>query len=394
MEKPKLDFQFYTEDEEPKVESNIDKIIPYDEEENYDDFMIQKRYNKKKYKATKKPIKEYNKNFRNNPFGNISKYNSNNYPQQDDNDKYFYSYEGNLMIINYFDGYWNIQAPYNKDAFKNQILNTTYGDLFVKGLEEDNIKFKLGYENNNILNELAKKLNINYIYTFLLLTNKMTRKICRNEFNILYVGRFDKFNKKYEEPNETLGFKCMMPIPTIQNIKEFVNNIDINKYQGLFIIRRYKNEILSWKIINSDYQNILDNILDNDNNFTRSYYRSLIYHNEDIFLKLYDDRKDDIDEANKKLFHLVKYLQNKYISRYIEHKPRRILYGLLEKELLIIRKKFNNEKTSYEVEFTPSIDDIRHHLLEKDPNILLRLVNDNDISFKKYLNDMEQYKNK
>lgn len=267
------------------------------------------------------------------------------------------SHEGTIIRVFNINNTWYTSTNRKLDALKSKWASkhTTFGHRFADAIRdivdesddesddegescevvrfEDKIKEK-NTRDKKFLNKIYEKnLDPQKKYMFILKPSVEERIVCRPEPSptIYHVGTFDSMNvlslddevilngNKIETPKEKV-FK------DLHELKNAVENINVNYYQGYILIQRFGDHDKHYKIINDKYR-YLFSVRGNVPSLRFRYlqlrkYGSVMNLNEEMyqsFLDLYNFH-NEAAMIEKEIYELCKNLHQKYLLLYVEKK--------------------------------------------------------------------------
>lgn len=244
----------------------------------------------------------------------------------------YYSMEGCLLRIFWYKDRWYISTNKKLNAFKSRWASRkSFGDIFRDGLVQTN------GGNENILEVLLDQMDKSKIHLFLVRYNHENRVVCSapKDFEFVYfIGSWDEekktLDREWKHPIKVNTPIAIKEIPT--TIHDLVNNVDIQKYQGVIFFHKKKN--LQIKLYSNEYQRLYK-IRNNNPNIRFRYLE--VRQDPDVkqeFIRLYPLYEDLFLEYENILYQLAKLIRYYYIQRYIKNK-----YVTLPKEEYILMKK-------------------------------------------------------
>ncbi len=173
------------------------------------------------------------------------------------------SYESSQLRLWHYDGIWHLSTYRRIDSF-----NATWGSGKSFGEQfSDCIKIQLGIDFRTFCNRLDKEKT----YCFLLTTDMETRKVCKMiQQQVFCIGSFDRcLDWQYEMcPLETgLCLPETLNVDNIADLKEKIDSMDYDKYQGALMILPQGKLI---KIVSSKY-NSLSKVRNSNPNLQKRY---------------------------------------------------------------------------------------------------------------------------
>lgn len=269
-----------------------------------------------------------------------------------ENWSWFYSPEGTMLRLFYFQGDWHIVTHKKLSAFQSRwSCNFSFGELFIQALEKiiGNVSET---QESNVYETFVNHLDKGKIYYFMLRSNYQNRVICHTSTvsekdSLIFIGHrettdFQFFLANSEIENEMLR-KIRQPLQVehkfsnIDSVFHFVEkSIDPFEYQGLIGFCKDEFDYHMIKIVNSRYKELIK-IRGNNHNLK---YRYIEIRNdptkvEKLFM-LYPKYVTVFQDFEKILTKISKKISRTYVDRYIHCK-----YVTLPKEEYIILRKCN-----------------------------------------------------
>lgn len=303
--------------------------------------------------------------------------------------KWFYSIEGTLLRLFYYDEQWYLTTHKKLSAFRSRwSCKYSFGDIFLKYIDENYEKelkefFEkeavnlnkndtesesdndsdntLEHEGRNRVEsfDLYKRqfdwftsnLDKDTCYYFLLRCNSQNRIICninhlkKNEKCIFVAYRKDNefhLMSKNEELNDE-KFKIfskfdrieqLRNLETVESIREMVNSIDPFMYQGIVGFNFQNEKVKVLKILNKSYKEWIT-IRGNNPNIRLRYLE--LRKTPDMLEKLfnlYPNQSEAFDKIEENMLILSRKIHRCYVDRYIKNK-----YVTLPKDEYLVMKK-------------------------------------------------------
>ncbi len=304
--------------------------------------------------------------------------------------KCYVSYEGSIIRLFYnktsdnTNTCWQLSTHRKIDSFNSRWGSSkSYGELFVNALVERDATLLEGNtkdDNGNFVYEkvieeytIKNKLDKNYNYIFMITTSNENRIVCENENNqVFFVGAFNSNNVvkrthtfselgylpifEYISPDKitNTGFETptLVDIKDMNELKEYVSNVDYKKSQGLIFIT---NEGRTVKVLNDKYYYYSKLRGNNPNILLR--YLELQYEKDKQrvkeFVELYDDKRELFIEFGKVLDDICGNIYRKYRNRFVRKMvsiaPPEQYYVIRELHDHFLRDKVNNIVTPQRV---------------------------------------------
>ena len=170
----------------------------------------------------------------------------------------FYSYEGCLLRLFYYNEEWHLSTHKRLDAFNSRWSSrTSFGETFVQALDEEfryNAEFRnfMGtLESTDLYTDFINKLDKDRQYTFLLLNTPDNYLVCvpPKRPRVYYTGYFKDFKYNFDDEN-VLGM-CKP--------KEVKDSLDVEKlnfreFQGYIVFKQDEDGNTDvYKIMNKEY---------------------------------------------------------------------------------------------------------------------------------------------
>jgi len=205
---------------------------------------------------------------------------------------------------------------------------TSYGAYFINLLLKqygEEIK-----ENESIFDKYTSSLNQELVYIFLLRSCNENRVVCNkyNDPSLFIIGAFQK-PQEVEQllsqwsfiPGSSLTEALFPPVPeikynTIQELIEYVKNIDIYESQGIVLITS-KGE--SVKLVNSEYDDLFK-LRGNVPNCVLRYIQLRNGEKEQLssYKKLYSEFSTTFNDIESSFQSIISNLHRSYVSRFIK----------------------------------------------------------------------------
>lgn len=244
-----------------------------------------------------------------------------------DHSTFYSAEEGFILRLFFHKNKWYLSTHKKLNAFDSYwSSNESCGTQFVKSLIYLNKKTqKIEYEQDlDFFDRFCDSLDKNYIYSFLVRNNEENRIVCETNMEpILYL--VGVFNKDFELMNEDKTPDCVKWISfpekhkfkDLQEIIEYVNDIDKFDKQGIIIYYHKEKECFQLKIMNPEYVEYFK-VRNNEPNI---YVRYLQLRKDpellDKFTQLYLSNLPNFDETEEMLYNIVENITKSYIKRFI-----------------------------------------------------------------------------
>lgn len=243
------------------------------------------------------------------------------------NYKIFTSYEGSLLRIFHHNDKWYLCTHKKLDAFTSRWgCEFTYGELFLKCL---------GLLNNSDINTFdsyTNQLDKNLTYVFLIRNFKLNRIVCKDyeEPKAYTIGAFNNNTQEFIfKTNETLNeslFECPDEIENsdLNTMVEHIQNIDINKTQGIILI---DENGVCLKLLNKKYNDLFlsrnnqPNVLFRYIQLYKEVKENLVdYSVLESYKELYTEYIDTFNDYHTTIEIIIQNIYQKYIDRFIYKK--------------------------------------------------------------------------
>jgi hypothetical protein len=282
----------------------------------------------------------------------------------------YHSIEGTMVRVFWYNGRWYISTHKKLNAFKSRWSSRkSFGEMFrdfwvgVSGGDE------------NVLEKLLDDLDQSYVYFFLIRFNHENRMVCQVEKDakehVLFIGRWKDEEVGLEREWPYME-KWRISSPKkldlqVEEIPEYVQNIDINRYQGLILFHRQEHRHI--KIISPEYERLY-RVRGNNPNIRFRYLevRQDLELRKEI-INLYPPYQDIFLEYENILFQIAKLVRYYYIQRYIKNK-----YVTLPKEEYVLMKKCHDWYLSNRNENKINISKVLELLNQEDTLSLYRMI--------------------
>ena len=235
--------------------------------------------------------------------------------------KFYDSLEGSLIRMFNYNGKWYTTTHRKLDAFRCKwSSNETFGNMFVKSIESiAGIQEKLSqYSGTTLFERFKNSLNIDYQYSFLIVSNNDNRLVSipiEGQYIVYHTGTF--VNGLLD-----MSINCVIPTPVEHNFKNvddiyyYVNiHVDWRDAQGVIIFapdnvqyKIYNKQYYEYLCVRGNEPSIKFRYLQIRNN--RSWVNSLRY--------LYPDMCVAFDEYENMIYDICKYIYKCYIDRFIK----------------------------------------------------------------------------
>ena len=236
--------------------------------------------------------------------------------------KIFDAYEGSLIRMFCFNDKWYTCTHRKLNAFRSKWASKeSFGTGFNNALEhyyQTNTEFQktLGDGADSIYDKFVATLNKKNQYMFLLTNNVENRIVCvtSENPNIYHVGTFISGELCSDH-------QCGLPIPkqhnfsSIEELTQFVNNVDIREMQGVICYTPNNKQI---KIVNKDYQDLFK-ARGNEPSIKFRYLQvRMNKKTADMLYYLYPTKIKDFEETENILYEISKNIYTAYVQRFIK----------------------------------------------------------------------------
>jgi len=313
-----------------------------------------------------------------------------------DNYDVFKSIEGTLIRMFYHNNKWYLSTHRKLNAFKTKWSNReSFGNLFILALVEEinkNQKFKDVMTSNTnteeVFNNFQNLLDVNKQYLFLLKNTSDNCIVCYNtEHKVYLVGTIVDGRLTYDTDLYDIESPERLKFDNIDDMKNYVNNIDFEQYPGVILFNKECNNIDHLKVLHSKYKYLYD-LRGNESSIKFRYLNiRMDEHKIFDFLKLYHFKSDIFDLYENIIYSKAKEIYDSYVKRYIKK-----LYVTLPRDEYEIMKKAHEWYSSDRDNNKISIDKIIEILNEQSPIILNRLIKQKLITEKTNNDEKENVK--
>lgn len=257
---------------------------------------------------------------------------------------WFYSMEGTMVRLFYYNMQWILCTHKKLSAFRSKwSCKYTFGEMFKQNLKNIyNVNVEDTYE------WFLSQLNVNKIYYFLIRCNSQNRIICHTSFikpneTIIFLGQRDTATMEFSLYNTCpvlnemqKPFTISLSLNTVDDILKYVEeNIDPFQYQG---IMGYNNKFKKLvKISNSKYKDLIK-VRGNNHNIK---FRYLEIRMDKVMVEklymLYPKMVSVFEDYEKTLLKIAKKIYQVYVERYIHSR----YITLPRDEYIILQKCYN-----------------------------------------------------
>ena len=257
---------------------------------------------------------------------------------------WFYSMEGTMVRLFFYNNQWMLCTHKKLSAFRSKwSCRYTFGEMFQQNLKHiysDNIDYSYEW--------FLSKLNVKRIYYFLIRCNSQNRIICHtssikpNE-TIISLGNRNTENMEFSiEDDCPILSKIKSPFPVIgamdsvESIIKFVEEtIDPFQYPGIMGYNKRNNKLV--KISNSRYKDLIK-VRGNNHNIK---FRYLEIRMDKVMVEklymLYPRMVSIFEDYEKTLLKISKKIYGVYVERYIHSR----YITLPRDEYIILQKCYN-----------------------------------------------------
>lgn len=257
---------------------------------------------------------------------------------------WFYSMEGTMVRLFYYNNHWILCTHKKLSAFRSKwSCKYTFGEIF-----KQNLKNIFTNTTEDTYEWFLSQLDVKKIYYFLIRCNSQNRIICHTSTiepheTIVFIGQ-----RSIDDMEFTLHTSCpilnqiLKPIPIcgniqcVDNVFQYVEeSIDPFQYQGIMGYNNKNNKLV--KISNSKYKDLIK-VRGNNHNIKFRYLE--IRRNKVMVEKLYmlyPKMVSIFEEYEKILSKIAKKIYNVYVERYIHSR-----YITLPRDEYIILQKCHN----------------------------------------------------
>jgi hypothetical protein len=297
--------------------------------------------------------------------------------------KIFYSYEGALIHVFYYNNKWYITTNKKLDAFKSKWSSEeSFGILFTDAVRfqfENNEKIKNLFDENSFKNIETKNgyefltdifnviLQKEKQYVFLVLNNKDTRIVCNepDHAKIYHIGTFIDNELNLDE-NIGISHPEEFTSNDLNDIIQEVSSIDYLKQQGLIVFTKDGKQI---KLLNDTYKKFYDVRGNEPHKLFRYFQIRTIPEKVELFKELYPSFIKDIEDTEAKIYELTHFIHQSYITRYIKKE-----YIVIPQENYLIMNKchewHNKNRDLNKIHF----DKVGEILNEFNPTFLYKMI--------------------
>ena len=259
-----------------------------------------------------------------------------------DDFSFYVSQEGSLIRMFFFNDKWYISTHKKLDAFTSSwSSNTSFGKYFSDALEREKQTNPFFQDFNPALDGLKKSLNPSNQYVFLLTNSEDNRIVCNSDPRVFHIctfingvgGKCDfEDDIHLPHPEKISSFKDN----TLNNIIDYVESIDITKYQGVIAFNK-TDSFKHFKILNNEYRTLFA-VRGNEPSVKFRYLQlrtEVDNTSVKLLKKLYPSY--DFSETEDFIDGIAVLLYQAYIQRFIKK-----MYVILPKEEFGITKEVHN----------------------------------------------------
>jgi hypothetical protein len=242
------------------------------------------------------------------------------------NCKFYDSYEGTLLRLFFWKDKWFLSTHRKLNAFKTKWATVqSFGILFCDALRHEfknNLEFSKIFSNYDmnecdIFEIFKNNLNKNNKYMFLLKNQYNNIIVCDSPSDsyIYHIGTF--INEKLDM-NDNIHLNHLSPLyfSNIEEIKTYIDNIDIKKTQGVICLTENTN----FKIFNENYYDLFK-LRGNEPSINFRYLQ--LRNQPDLknkIYQLYPHKIPDFELYEKYITEIAKELMLHYHDRYVLNK--------------------------------------------------------------------------
>lgn len=258
-------------------------------------------------------------------FSNIEKNNiEENIQSEFENCIFFDSHEGTLIRMFNFSGRWYTSTHRKLNAFRSKWSSKeSFGTSFKRALEteienNDELRKNIPSGDEGLLERFQSTLDPTKQYMFLVLHNENNRIVCESPSKpkFYHVGTFVNGELTMNE-NIHIPYPKRHNFSNIDELTDYVNNININKIQGVIIFAPGNKQ---YKIVNEEYLNFF-RARGNEPSIKFRYLQvRMNKHMVDRLYSLYPHMIETFEEYENTLYSIAKIIYRSYIQRHIKGK--------------------------------------------------------------------------
>ena len=284
------------------------------------------------------------------------------------------SHEGCLLRVFHFNNKWHVSTHRKLNAFRSKWSSkVSFGQMFVDALEylyENNKSFKKKVDvsdNDKVYNKFLDSLNTSNQYMFLLRNSYENRIVCQPPENhtVYHVGTFLKDGSLTLEEDVGVEQPTKHSFTTKQEMSDYVQNLDINNIQGLYVYCDGNQ----YKLLNDDYVELFETRGNEPSIKFRYLQVRMDGKQRQNLYYLYPRHADSFDDYENILYNVAKKINSDYISRFIKKK-----YVTVPKEEFGVMKKCHawhlEERVRNRISFTKVIEVLN----EQTPSQLNKII--------------------
>lgn len=315
------------------------------------------------------------------------------------NFRFFPSLEGTILRLFWYKK-WYLSTNKKLDAYKSKwSSNKSFGELFVESLESEMVNMD-AYKDRLVTDKYEVDLNLTYCdvqlnetitnslellcanletdksYIFLLTSNSQNRIVSNSIFKqkIYHICTLHNTqNKLIFDIDDNIGLPKSKELffESFNEAVDYVNNIDVNEYQGLIICR--KDEFKQYKLLNNKYIDLF-NLRNNVSNIRYRYLQLRgDEHTKNLFIELYKDRKNIFDDCEERIRREAAYIFKSYKGRFINK-----LFISVPKSHYVVVKECHEWHLLDKSKNKVSFDFVLNTLENIDTTILYRILYKNN----------------
>ena len=243
--------------------------------------------------------------------------------------KFYYSYEGMLIRMFFYQDKWFVTTHRKLDAFKSKWSSrVSFGEMFINCLEKE---YRTNPEFTNFINEktsgdsgildrFKSVLDKTRQYMFLVLNEGENRIVCINDKtgpSVLHVGTFDSTTRKQVDDNVYVRKPTALDnvYSSLEEVYEHSQTVDYTKYQGIII---FTPDNKQYKVLNNEYEYFYS-IRGNEPSIKFRYLQ--IRSNEEynrILRQMYPEMCSTFDMYENYIRNIAKDIFNAYVERFMK----------------------------------------------------------------------------
>lgn len=237
---------------------------------------------------------------------------------------FFDSHEGTLIRMFNFSGRWYTSTHRKLNAFRSRWSSKeSFGTSFKRALEtelenNDELRKNIPSGDEGLLERFQSTLDPTKQYMFLVLHNEENRIVCDSPYKptVYHVGTFVNGDLVMNE-NIHIPYPKRHSFLNIDELTEYVNNININKIQGVIIFTPGNKQ---YKILNEEYLKFF-RARGNEPSIKFRYLQVRMNKNMvDRLYSLYPDMIETFEKYENNLYSIAKNIYHSYVQRHIKGK--------------------------------------------------------------------------